>query len=719
MDLVLVLDPAVDVSRGPSVEVLGANDEEALFLDEVLHLVGGGIGVLRDPSDNELGVVPEGLAVVGIKFRLQVARKQWWLLPDAEETLGVSPVFLQILLLHFDVAVGDEGDLVVQRAPDHGVRHHTGVVAHLWGLERHDSSLLAAAAVPVDEIGEVDVELLVDLDLEDRDVEEGVLGILDVRGALQVYRDARSFLRDVDLVLGVLDVGVDLLVRATGCVPRPRVFQADGKIADLLSEIAALLAPGSASKGVAEYLGEGLEGALLDRLEVEALRVGPQDLLDVLLVVQDEVQEGLLGHLLHLVIVVVHPLDDPVEAAQQLVSAFVGNLDYLLPAHLLTRTVLVDHSSQGRQHGYGHLIVLIDDDLVAKLAQEAQLQELVLTLRVVLGDLADGVGSRLQDALVLVLEEVHELGDVLLLLQEVVLEEGVPLNDLGHQLQSGDAVEILFPRPLYLEEPGNVLLALQVRESLCALFAHADVPEEDGHVGHVRVLLEELEDSLHSSDLHEEGRYLGGELEEGDKLVPRARQKLDQLIQLNLVLLQLLRLVLRHVLGPKLPLELVHVRLAEQVRVLQLPLDLLDDLLFEPGLPLELGLLFGVVVLRLVVFALILLVASPGPASSTPGRLSCQAISLGLGCLESAATGVPEASASAIFAARNIAGGYVHLSVGVLVEIPGPGLGAGLHVLGPAVINVVGKVGPGDDRVPPHLFEHLLGSVGLERSDLA
>jgi len=92
------------------------------------------------------------------------------------------------------------------------VRHHAGVVARFGGLEGHDGPLLAAAAVPVDEVGKVDVELLVDLDLEDGDVEEGVLGILDVRSALQVYRDAGSFLWDVDLVLRVLDVGVDLLV---------------------------------------------------------------------------------------------------------------------------------------------------------------------------------------------------------------------------------------------------------------------------------------------------------------------------------------------------------------------------------------------------------------------------------------------------------------------------------------------------------------------------
>lgn len=121
VDFVLVLDPAVDVPRGPSVEVLGPNDKEALFLDEILHLVRGGISILRDPPDDELGVVPEGLAVVSVEFLLQVSWEQRWLLPDAEETLGVSPVFLELLLLDFDVAVGNEGDLVVQRARDHGV----------------------------------------------------------------------------------------------------------------------------------------------------------------------------------------------------------------------------------------------------------------------------------------------------------------------------------------------------------------------------------------------------------------------------------------------------------------------------------------------------------------------------------------------------------------------------------------------------------------------
>ena len=40
-------------------------------------------------------------------------------------------------------------------------------------------------------------------------------------------------------------------------------------------------------------------------------------------------------------------------------------------------------------------------------------------------------------------------------------------------------------------------------------------------------------------------------------------------------------------------------------------------------------------------------------------------------------------------------------------------------MLGPAIIDVVGKVRPGDNWLPTHLFQHLLGSVGLERSDLA
>ena len=231
--------------------------------------------------------------------------------------------------------------------------------------------------------------------------------------------------------------------------------------------------------------------------------------------------------------------------------------------------------------------------------------------------------------------------------------------------------------------------------------------------------MEELEDPLHPSDLHEEGRYFGGELQEGDELVPRAGKELDELVELDLVLLLLLCLVFRHVLRPELPLELVHVRLTEEVRVLELPLYLLDDLLLEPGLSLELSLFLGVVILRLEVLALSLLVAASSPGTATPGCPACEVISPCPGSPKGPAAGVLEASASAIFAARDIAGGDVYLPVGVCVEIPGPGFGPGLHMLGPAIIDVVGKVRPGDNWLPTHLFQHLLGSVGLERSDLA
>jgi hypothetical protein len=60
------------------------------------------------------------------------------------------------------------------------VRKHARVVSYLWSLEGDDGALFSASAISIDEVSEVDVKLLIDFDFENGDVEEGVLGVLDV-----------------------------------------------------------------------------------------------------------------------------------------------------------------------------------------------------------------------------------------------------------------------------------------------------------------------------------------------------------------------------------------------------------------------------------------------------------------------------------------------------------------------------------------------------------